>query len=186
MILTAVHSRWVKLREATHGKGHQVAWVIVGYFAALLLGRAAFITLTDHYQLAIEAGKNPSNNHYLFLLRKETIDIHTLKPGDYISFHSHRLEPYIDNQAVITKQVRGLPGDEVRIARDTLYINGQPCGTLNLLARLHKPSGAYDQTYRVPANHIFVLGSHPRSYDSRYWGPLHVREAFARAQPVLF
>ncbi len=95
MIITAVQSRWMKLIEATRGKGHQVAWVIVGYFAAMLLGRAAFTTLTDHYQLAVEAGKSPSNNHYLFLLRKESIDIHTLKPGEYVSFHSDRLEPYI-------------------------------------------------------------------------------------------
>lgn len=186
MILTAVQSRWMKLIEATRGKGHQVAWVIVGYFAAMLLGRAAFTTLTDHYQLAVEAGKNPSNNHYLFLLHKESIDIHTLKPGDYVSFHSDRLEPYITRDAVITKQVRGLPGDEIRITRDKLYINGLFSGNLNLLTRLQKPSGAYDQTYRVPANHIFVLGSHPRSYDSRYWGVLHVREVFARAKPILF
>ena len=61
-----------------------------------------------------------------------------------------------------------------------------PRGNLNLLTRLEKPSGAYDQTYRIPANHIFVLGSHPRSYDSRYWGMLHFREVFARATPILF
>jgi hypothetical protein len=96
------------------------------------------------------------------------------------------LEPYITSDAVITKQVRGLPGDEIRIARDKLYINGLFSGNLNLLTRLQKPSGAYDQTYRVPANHIFVLGSHPRSYDSRYWGVLHVREVFARARRFSF
>lgn len=185
-MLATLQTRTQRLVESTRGKGHQVAWVIVAYCAALLLGRAAFTTLGDHYQLAVEAGSHPSNNHYVFWLHKEAIDIRTLKPGDYIAFRSARLEPYLNQDTVITKQVRGLPGDRIRIHHDRLYINDRYWGTLILLPRLRKAPGTFDQSYLIPANHVFVLGSHPRSYDSRYWGVLPVREVFARARPILF
>jgi signal peptidase I len=61
------------------------------------------------------------------------------------------------------KRVIGLPGDEVRLERGQLFVNGERASEDYALADLSDR-----RTWRVPPEHVFVLGDNrPRSCDSR-------------------
>ncbi|MFQ5735907.1 MAG: signal peptidase I [Thermodesulfobacteriota bacterium] len=102
--------------------------------------------------------------------------------GDVIVFRfpGDRSKDYI-------KRVIGLPGDTVEMRDKVVYINGRkiddPYG-------IHK-GGLYGEfsvknirfgPYTVPDGHVFVMGDNrDRSYDSRYWGPVPMKDIKGRA-----
>lgn len=83
------------------------------------------------------------------------------KRGDYIVF-SH---PKYPNQAII-KQIKGLPGDLLGLQDSQVTIDQ----TLLILLR-HNSNGELLKPLSiksVPVDKVFVVGHHPRSFDSRY------------------
>jgi type IV secretory pathway protease TraF len=69
------------------------------------------------------------------------------------------------------KQLVGLPGDEIRMAAEGIYVNGRlmpdsavPAGS----PYQHYPYG----TYKLAPDQYWVMGQHPLSYDGRYEGPI--------------
>lgn len=69
----------------------------------------------------------------------------------------------------LLKQVIGVAGDQVRMSRNGLHVNGIalpssiPLGT----------TAAYSQTdYTVDRGHLVLIGEDARSLDSRYFGPV--------------
>ena len=115
-----------------------------------------------------------------------------LRRGDVIVFH------YPPNPSVhLVKRVIGLPGDDVRLHDDRVFINGQPLAEPYALYRPSPPDPYRDNFPRltstdpevdarwwmelrhlaphgqlhIPANQYFVLGDNRNnSEDSRYWG----------------
>ncbi|MBL8901021.1 MAG: signal peptidase I [Planctomycetes bacterium] len=68
-----------------------------------------------------------------------------------------------DPELDFVKRVIGLPGDEVRLERGQLYVNGERASEDYALTDLSDR-----RTWRVPSEHVFVLGDNrPRSCDSR-------------------
>ena len=81
--------------------------------------------------------------------------------GDIIVFHFPRnpKEEYI-------KRVIGLPGDEVEVKNNAVYVNGQLLDESYL-----KVTTNYIGTWRVPEGQLFVLGDNRNnSSDSHDWG----------------
>lgn len=73
----------------------------------------------------------------------------------------------------ILKEVVGVPGDRITIARGVVSINGQPVVSGFPLARYYrKPADAFDRDEVIPPGKLFMIGTHPQSNDSRYWGYL--------------
>jgi len=82
-------------------------------------------------------------------------------------------EPYI-------KRVIGLPGDTVRIAGGRVYVNG---------AALEEPyisaAPAYEGTWKVPDDALFVLGDNRNSSsDSHQWGMVPLENVIGKAVVV--
>lgn len=95
-----------------------------------------------------------------------------LRRGDLILFPARGMEPVIAEGKPIGKTVAGLPGDEVRIVQGRVYINGHLLTDVSYgVAKLGKSINYWDKTYRLGKDEIFVFGSEPHSWDSRYWGP---------------
>jgi signal peptidase I len=92
-------------------------------------------------------------------------DIMSVHYRDYISIEGHPTEYFSDKH--FTKRVAGLPGDVIEIRGGKLYVKGELIGPF-----LHQTTQGLKLTPiamgKVPEGSVFVLGDHPRSFDSRY------------------
>lgn len=114
------------------------------------------------------------------------------RPGDLVEFHTRDLRPYYPAGTLFTKAIAAVPGDRVvRLGRD-FYINGRYVATARETDSQARPAVVFTPPSRplplcpqlpldrqscrevatplVPKDHLFVLGVHERSFDSRYWG----------------
>ncbi len=105
-----------------------------------------------------------------------------IERGDIVVFRfpGDRSKDYI-------KRVIGLPGDTVELREKVIHVNGEkwedPYGV--------NKGGLYGEfsernvnfgPYTVPEGNVFVMGDNrDRSYDSRYWGPVPVKDIKGRA-----
>jgi signal peptidase I len=105
-------------------------------------------------------------------IHKTIIPIGEPKRGDVIVF----IYP-VDKSKDFIKRVIGLPGDEVKIVGQKVYINekfyedpyGVYSGDAEPLARALEKNSFDPVT--VPEGHLFVMGDNRNhSYDSRFWG----------------
>lgn len=106
------------------------------------------------------------------VVEKLSYRLHAPERGDIVVL---RLRP---GEELLIKRVIGLPGEEVAIHDDQVFIDGQP---------LDEPY--LDQKTRgnlaprvVPPLHLFVMGDNRRaSNDSRSFGPVHLDSILGRA-----
>ncbi len=90
--------------------------------------------------------------------------------GDIIVFHHDAMEDYI-------KRVVGLPGDQIEVRDEHVFINGQMMDE-HYIAAPPQYTGAWE----VPEDHVFVLGDNRnQSSDSHNWGYVPVGTVVGRA-----
>mgnify|MGYP002352969038 FL=1 len=107
--------------------------------------------------------------------------------GDVITFTTEGIEsPYMmasEPQKYI-KRVVGLPGDRLVFKAGQLHVNDQPASALSGLTGIqYLPMGSLQdgKEVSVPPDHLFVMGDNSgNSADSRYWGPLPVRNVLQK------
>lgn len=76
-------------------------------------------------------------------------------------------------QEVVLKMVAGVPGDHLQIAGEQVLVNGRLVTTGLALASLyHRAPRELQRDEVIPPGKLFVVGLHPHSDDSRYWGYL--------------
>jgi len=107
---------------------------------------------------------------YLEIPLKKPFDT-TIQPGDYIIFKTDkRMLPYFKPGVKFGKRVIGMPGDILITKGRDFYLNNR------FLARARKtdskgnPAPLFTYKGKIPKDCYFVLGHHPHSFDSRYWG----------------
>lgn len=117
--------------------------------------------------------------------------VHLEKPsnfhrGDLIALVTHGEMGGNFDGKLLGKMIVAVPGDRVAITHDQLYVNGiKLLRPLDLLSQLFKDPGDYDRQFVVPPDHLFVIGTESRSYDSRYWGPVPTSEVVGHLYPLL-
>ncbi len=120
----------------------------------------------------------------VFFWRKP--DTVVFKRHDLVLFPARNMGPYFPDGAAVVKMAAGVPGDRILIRNGILYINGEWIGDVRDGARaLKKPMNYWDKEYVLGKDEVFMLGTEPRSYDSRYWGPYPKRLVRGRVS-VLF
>ena len=85
------------------------------------------------------------------------------------------------------KVLAGLPGDEVLQTADALFINGRALPHSKALKTdsQGRPLQALaSRRFVICAGEGFFAGDHPRSFDSRYFGPLPLAAIEGEARPV--
>lgn len=111
--------------------------------------------------------------------------------GDYVVFRSRGTEPFYSEGTRMLKRIVGVPGDHVVVNRQGVFVNGQFMGGLlqaqrgGRLWRLGKGVDQFTRDESIPLNHWWVMGTHPRSFDSRYWGYISTEQIVGRARPIL-
>jgi conjugative transfer signal peptidase TraF len=86
------------------------------------------------------------------------------------------------------KVLAALPGDEVLQTADALFINGRPVPNSKALeadAEGRSLPSLANGRFVVGAGEGLFLGVHPRSFDSRYFGPLPLAAIEGEAHPIL-
>ena len=88
----------------------------------------------------------------------------------------------------ILKVLAGLPGDEVLQTAEALFINGRALPHSKALktdAQGRPLPALASRRFVIRAGEGMVVGDHPRSLDSRYFGPLPLAAIEGEARPIL-
>ena len=108
------------------------------------------------------------------------------KHGEMVFFKPQKdILSYVKSE-YISKVVVGVPGDKLTISQGTIFINSKKVVSGFPLAQefYHHQPGDYDQTMIIPDHKLFLVGYHPLSDDSRYWGFLDTSIVAGKAIPL--
>jgi conjugal transfer pilin signal peptidase TrbI len=167
------------MTERANSRKHP--WAFYGQAALLMVlflgvGKAFF----HRYRLGIDIQQVTSLPYHLYWIDRQD---HTLKRGAFYVLASRGLSPLYPDGAALVKQLVGLPGDQVCIdAQAHILINGQTKSQgLALAKRLAVPTSAFQGCTRLAADQYWLLGWHPHSLDSRYFGAVRTSQIIGRA-----
>lgn len=189
--LTSPFSQFFReILEKTKGKRIAVLWVIILFFAAVVFSKYYFVKFSDNYSLGVDLSNISSNDHILFKVHKKSLSYDQVLIGQYIMFHTNKMEPHIPSSMSIIKKVVGKEGDHVQVKGMEFFVNGKMMAKLRpqALEKLHKTESELQKDFIVAPNAVVVLGSYEKSFDSRYWGELQFKpnEKINDAKPWLF
>jgi len=82
--------------------------------------------------------------------------------------------------AMPLKMIAGMPGDRITTTATGTYINGKLIPNSAPLLSQHYPFG----TFELGPSSLWLVGKDPRSWDSRYFGPIPETLINATAEPI--
>jgi type IV secretory pathway protease TraF len=109
--------------------------------------------------------------------------------GDYLVFRRRDLSQVqqglrADHDQMI-KKVGCLPGEQLTTDETHRFTcNGRLVGQALEADSKGRPLSRFSFTGPVPAGKLFMVGTHPRSYDSKYYGFIDVHEISHQALPL--
>ena len=143
--------------------------------AAALTAATATATLlfTAYSGLYIDISENRCMPEHVYLSYPRP-DI--LERGQVVSFiATDRTMMGLFTGKRAAKIIAGLPGDMVVSDEQGAYVNGIKLGDrspITLKNMAAKNLVAANMSRRLGPGELFVMGTMPRSFDSRYWGPM--------------
>ncbi|WP_244131280.1 signal peptidase I [Burkholderia gladioli] len=184
-IASVLSPAFARLTEIAHDRARMrfLRNSLIGTALAFLVGISGVTAFSQHYRIGVDIDPVrclPENIYWIKLGKPAH-----LARGDYIAFvppHGLML-PRFDGR-MLAKQIAGLPGDQIVVKNDRAYVNGRFIGALILNGKLGKGAGGFDRVETVPAGKLFVVGTLPRSYDSRYWGFLNQHDLVGTVTPI--
>jgi len=141
-----------------------------------------------HYRIVYDSIKGANCLPYSVFI----VDLknQTIRRGDYLAFVSRQMKPFYTDGTPVVKFVAGVPGDHVEVNAEGVRVNGQRRGALlhlqegERLWRMGRRLADVERDEVIPAGRVWMMGTHPRSYDSRYWGYISNEQVIGRAIPL--
>lgn len=155
---------------------------------ALVLVYAPIGWFTSHYRLVYDAIQGANCLPYTVFL--VDLEDRAVVRGAYVAFISRQMEPFYADGTIAVKEIAGVPGDRVIVNAHGVVVNDRHRGALLHLQpgeRLHQMGTRLADVQRdeqVPVGRVWMMGTHPRSYDSRYWGYIESSQVIGRAIPL--
>ena len=146
----------------------------------------AFILMGAWLPGRITVATSGSLEHRVFFLLPVPAKVEL---GDYLVFRHQGLsqvQPGLraDHDQMI-KRVGCLPGEQLTTDETHFFTcNGQPLGYALEADSKGRPLPLFSFNGTVPADKLFMVGTHPRSYDSKYYGFIDVHEISHQALPL--
>ena len=134
----------------------------------------------------ITVATSGSLDHRVFLLRPVPARIET---GDYLVFRHRDLAQVRQglgaNPERMIKRVGCRPGEWLQVDAEYRFsCNGRPLGQARATDSQGRPLPRFTHNVPGPAGQLFLVGTHHRSYDSRYFGFVHAHEILHQALPL--
>lgn len=154
--------------------------ILAAALVLLVVGSVAARVVTSRYRLglSLERVQSLSSSHFI-------VDLHDtrLARGTYIAFYiPHALSAFFPSGTTFVKRIVGMPGDLVHVGVDATTVNGvKVAGALDGAKDLHIDPHSLVRTMVVPPGELFVVGTEPFSWDSRYWGTVPFHNVEGRA-----
>ncbi|MCC7006501.1 MAG: signal peptidase I [Ottowia sp.] len=167
------------MTEKTHQSQQRAMWLCL--FAALML--AFFYWVKPPISIAYD----PNDEQCLPDVRLALL-VHgaasSIQRGDDVFWKPTGALHYI-KQAFVLKRVAGIPGDHVQIEEGVVKINDAIVVSGFPLLDLKKTQvSAFARDEIIPPGYVFMIGTHPRSNDSRYWGYLKTQDIVGRGYKI--
>jgi len=183
-VSTLTSLRWIPLTDLLSrsvafvrlfGSHLRVHWVAYAALAAL------WMVVVDNYRVGFN--QTPSLPQSVFLIHKNE----PASKGQYVAF---RVPPeaskhFSNPNAILTKIVVGVEGDRVSVADRIVHVNGVPVGYAKPKSLKGEPLFPLNEVV-IPYGHLYVMGLHKDSLDSRYTivGLVPVTSVVGRAHPL--
>ncbi|MEM3580406.1 MAG: S26 family signal peptidase [Candidatus Bathyarchaeia archaeon] len=112
-----------------------------------------------------------------------------LKRGDYVIVKTEAEDPFAKGR-LITKKIGCTEGQTLEIKGDDYYCEGDYLGRAKhksktgIPVKPFNPCDSESCRFPIPGGHCFVVGTHPDSYDSRYFGPVPYEKIVWRLIPL--
>lgn len=113
------------------------------------------------------------------------------KPEDIVSGRFYRytavgLAPVMKDGTPLVKIAAAVAGDKVDVNEKGIFINGKKWGDVNsyVMNKTSRSLASVTRSYVVAPGEVLLLGTLPRSYDGRYFGPVAIKQVTGRAFPL--
>lgn len=105
--------------------------------------------------------------------------------GDLVFFKPAGSLAYIKQEFAL-KIAAGVPGDRLQIREGRVLVNGVEVASGFPLSGVYKKTVAqFELDEVIPQGKLFLIGTHPRSDDSRYWGYIELKSLSGPAYKLL-
>lgn len=177
------------MSETANRRG--VRWWLIGFAkaaAALAIIYVPLSAFASHYRIVYDSINGANCLPYSVFL----VDLRdrVVERDEYIAFVSMQMEPFYQNGTLAVKLVAGVPGDHVTVNAKGVSVNGRHMGSLlhlqqgERLWQMGRRVGDVERDEQVPPGRLWMMGTNPRSYDSRYWGYIQKNQVVGRAIPL--
>ena len=161
-------------------------WRLNGYERTVALVVLASFLLGAWLPGQLTVATSASLDHRVFLLRPVPAQIET---NDYLVFRHRDLAQVRQglgtNRERMIKRVGCRPGEWLqKDAQHRFACEGRPLGQALATDSQGRPLPRFIHNGPVPAGQLFLVGTHPRSYDSRYFGFVHADDLLHQALPL--
>ena len=159
--------------------------LIKGAFVVAVI-TAAGVMFSNQYGLFLDFSEMRCMPEYVYLGYPKTHELHR---GDLVSFVATGDTMLgLFNGKRIAKMIVGVPGDLVVSDEHGAFINGAKVAERNplTLANMQRKNAApVNMNRRIEPGELFVVGTLPRAFDSRYWGVLPANRVDRMVKAVL-
>jgi len=167
--------------QAEQAQARPILSTLLELFQTLLLAAALFLMVNAlTARIRVEGPSMESNlfDSDVVIVNRLAYRWDTPERGDIIVFH-YPLDP--DRRLI--KRVIGLPGDEIHIQGDQVYINDAPLNEPYLSPRTDEGAEPLlDSSWILEDDEVFVMGDNrDHSHDSRHWGALSIPAIIGKA-----
>lgn len=184
----------------------QMSWrrpVLAGLATFATLLALQWALLLTPWRIGVDMQASRCLPYTLYLMDESPVgEIH---PGDIVRFDpgTRMFVPgmgQLNHGLEVIKVVAAVAGDRVQVTANDILVNGKvlaesperlagialyqrginPATLVQLTATLQD----YERSFVVPPGELFMVGTMPRAYDSRYWGTIPLVAVKARAWPL--
>lgn len=170
-------------RDLIRVRSTQILFTVPWLIGVLLAG----LYLTQRYTLGIDDQKTLclNGNHRWYLIDHWD---RTFQRGDLMAFATdERMQPFFGTDTTFIKAVQGLPGQRVDQMGETIRVDQTPVGTgFPLLDHPRVQKAVNPDAFRLQPLTYWVMGDHPKSFDSRYWGVVYQQQVIGKAHALPF